>query len=103
MACNGAREIYWWMRFLKRYVSIQQQDFAIWCDNTHTVGMVIMIDPKLKAKLRHINIRHSWPRQEVRNSKINISQKPTDQMLTDGMAKVLPTQKHQEFVEMPGL
>jgi hypothetical protein len=100
---NGAREVYWWIRFFKAIRLDPEQDIEIWCDNSQTVGLLTKIDPELKTRLRHVDIHHHWLRQEVSAGNVNITWKPTNEMPADGLTKALSIQKHQEFVKMLGL
>jgi hypothetical protein len=100
---NGAREVYWWMRFFKAIRLDPEQDIQIWCDNAQTVGLLTKIDPEFKTKLRHVDVHNHWLRQEVQNQHLRIAWQETDKMPADGLTKALSREKHQEFVNMLGL
>src|SRR5215469_878912 len=91
------------MRFFKAIGLCLDKDIEIWCDNQQTVGLLTKLDPKLKTKLRHVDVHHHWLRQEVQEGNIRISWRPTSEMPTDGMTKALPAPKHQEFVKILGM
>ena len=59
--------------------------------------------PVLITKLKHVDIRRHWLREQVADDKIKIAWIPTGQMPADGLTKALPWQKHQNFVCQLGL
>ena len=54
-------------------------------------------------KLRHVDIHGYWLRQEVQRGGTRVEWVSIVQIVVDGMTKALPSQKHQEFVNMLGL
>ncbi|KAI0568176.1 hypothetical protein Alg130_12280 [Pyrenophora tritici-repentis] len=44
-----------------------------------------------------------WLRQEVEAGRIHVDWKPTAYMPADGLTKVLPRQKHAQFIKQLGL
>ncbi|KAI1665821.1 hypothetical protein L13192_09505 [Pyrenophora tritici-repentis] len=54
---------------------------------------------KLSTKLKHVDIHQNWIRQEVEENRLYVHWKPTNQMPADGMTKMLPRQKHIEFIQ----
>jgi len=59
--------------------------------------------PKLQTALKHVDIHQSWLRQQVQNKLITIEWVPTADMVADGFTKLLPPQKHAEFVKQLNL
>jgi len=59
--------------------------------------------PKLQTALKHVDIHQSWLRQEVQAKRIKVEWIPTTEMVADGFTKVLPAQKHAEFVKQLNL
>jgi hypothetical protein len=57
----------------------------------------------LQTKLRHVDIHNHWLRQEAARKKIQVVYTPTDDMMADGLTKVLPYEGHQRFVRQIGL
>jgi hypothetical protein len=72
---------------------------VIWCDNQQTVGIVTKEQDKLSTKLKHVDIHQSWVRQEVEAHRLHVQWRSTNQMPADGMTKILPRQKHIEFIQ----
>jgi len=91
------------MRFFKAIGLCLDKDIEIWCDNQQTVGLLTKLDPKLKTKLRHVDIHHHWLRQEVQEGNIQITWRPTNEIPADGMTKALMALNHQDFVKLLGM
>ena len=69
------------------------------CDNRQTLRILDKEMLKLDTKLRHVDIHRHWLRQEVQAGRINVSWMPTAEMPADGFTKVLPRQKHDDFIK----
>jgi hypothetical protein len=76
---------------------------SLWCDNQQTVSLAIKESEKLQTKLKHVDIHQNWVRQEVTNGQLCVEWKPTSAMPADGLKKILPRQKHTEFLRQLGL
>jgi hypothetical protein len=100
---HTASHLYWWRRFFK-YISLElNQDYLIQCDNLQTVRLLLQETPKLVTKLRHVDIHSHWLRQEVDREKLKVEWISTSEMKADGFTKVLPRQKHENFVRQLNL
>ena len=88
-----------WCRLFKGLSLKLNQTPIIWCDNQQTVGIVTKEQDKLSTKLKHVDIHQNWIRQEVEGNRLYVHWKPTNQMPADGMTKILPRQKHAEFIQ----
>jgi hypothetical protein len=100
---EAAKSIFWWKRLFNAIDFDPEHNISIQCDNRQTIGLLTKEDPMFRTKLRHVDIHGHWLRQEVQNGNIHINWVPTAEMLADGMTKILPDQKHQEFIKMLGL
>jgi hypothetical protein len=58
---------------------------------------------KVHTKLRHVDIHQHWLRQEVQASHISIQWIKMSEMPADGLTKILPRQKHYEFMRQISL
>jgi hypothetical protein len=58
---------------------------------------------RIQTKLRHVDIHQMWLRQEVDSGRITVEWKPTADMPADGFTKLLPRQKHKNFIRQLGL
>jgi hypothetical protein len=97
---DAARSLQWWKRFLDRISFKPSHAITLRCDNQQTVTLLTAEHAKIDTKLRHVDIHGHWVRQEVSKGKINIKWVPTAKMVADGLTKILPRQKHEEFVRM---
>ena len=57
----------------------------------------------LQMKLRYIDIHNHWLRQEAARKRIRIVYTLTDDMMADGLTKVLLYEAHKRFVQQIGL
>ena len=71
---------------------------TIYCDNQQTVGIVNKDLDRLHTKLRHVDIHQMWIRQEAEAQRLIVKWVPTNKMAADGLTKILPKVKHQEFI-----
>jgi hypothetical protein len=97
---DAARSLQWWKRFLERIAFKPSHTIALRCDNQQTVTLLTSEHAKIDTKLRHVDIHGHWLRQEVSEGRISIKWVPTARMAADGLTKLLPRQKHEEFVRM---
>jgi len=95
--------VFWWRRLFSALQVDLQRQITIQCDNRQTIDLLTRKDAQYYTKLRHIDIYHHWLRQEAQQGRIDIRWTPTASMGADGLTKLLPAQKHQEFVKMLGL
>jgi hypothetical protein len=75
----------------------------IYNDNLQTIRLLTSEIAKIDTKLRHIDIAQCWLRESVQKGILNVAYLPTAQMIADGMTKLLPPQKHKEFIKQLGL
>ena len=92
-----------WYRFFRSISFNLSNRPVIWCDNQQTVSIVTKAQDKLASKLKHVDIHQLWLRQEVNAGHIDVKWLPTAEMPADGLTKILPRQKHIEFVRQLGL
>jgi hypothetical protein len=76
---------------------------ALWCDNAQTVRLVQGDAGRIETKLCHVDIHQMWLRQEVDSGRITVEWKPTAQTPADGFTKLLPCQKHNNFIKQLGM
>jgi hypothetical protein len=67
------------------------------------VDLLTSDEPKVRMKLRHINIHQHWLRQEVQAGRVSIRWIKMSEMPVDGLTKILPRQKHYEFMRQISL
>jgi hypothetical protein len=93
-----AKEAIWWRRFFESIEYDPMEKLHIRCDNRQTLRVLKKEMLKLDTKLKHVDIHRHWLRQEVQAGRISVSWCPTAEMPADGFTKVLPRQKHEEFL-----
>ncbi|UPX17729.1 uncharacterized protein EKO05_0008069 [Ascochyta rabiei] len=94
----AASQIEEWMRFFAGINLTLDCTPTIQCDNQQTVGIVTKEHNKLHTKVKYVDIRQLWIRQEVTASRINVQWVPTDHMPAEGLTKILPKQRFAEFL-----
>ena len=100
---EAGKAVYWWKRLFEAVKFNPEQEIEIQCDNEQTVGLLTKDEPQLRTKLRHVDISRHWLRQEVQEGNLHVRWVPTAEMGADGLTKLLPTQKHQNFVRQLGM
>ena len=76
---------------------------TLYCDNQQTVGAVIKPPDRYQTRMKHVNIQRLWVRQEVEAGRLAVHWVSTNNMPADGFTKILPRQRHFEFVKQLGL
>lgn len=97
---DAGRSLLWWMRFLDRISFKPSHPITLRCDNQQTVNLLTSEHAKIDTKLRHVDIHGHWLRQEIREGRITIKWVPTAKMAADGLTKILPRQKHEDFIKI---
>jgi hypothetical protein len=92
-----------WLRLFRQLKLDLQEDTYIYCDNMQTISLLKKETPKLQTALRHVDIHQNWLRQEVQNNAIAVEWIPTASMPADGFTKMLPAQKHTQFIKQLGI
>jgi hypothetical protein len=98
-----AKTALWWKRLLNGIGFDDEMITTIYCDNAQTVDLVTKDGRQAYTKLRHVDIRRAWSKQEIDAGNIKVEWTNTATMAADGLTKPLPGQKHQAFVEMLGM
>jgi hypothetical protein len=96
-------ESQYWDRFCRNIGFTLQTKKALWCDNAQTVRLVQGDADRIQTKLRHIDIHQMWLRQNFSSGRVAIEWKPTADMSADGFTKLLPRQKHENFIRQLSL
>ena len=92
----------WWDRFFE-VIAFQISPTHIKYDNRQIIRAFTVLGASFSTKLRHVNIHRHWLRQEVQNERITIQWTPSNTILADGLTKMLPPQRHKEFIKLIGL
>ena len=101
---TGASELYSLQRLFQGLdFNLGRPVTTIYCDNQQTIRLVTSEIPQLTTRLKHVDIRQHWLRQEVSNGRLDIQYLPTTDMPADGLTKALSPQKFRIFVQQLGL
>ena len=91
------------MHLFKKLRFNVEHDLIFYNDNFQILRIFISETSKIETKLKHINITQCWLRQQVQNGQLNVNYLPTAQMVTDDFIKMLPFQKHKNFIQQLNL
>ena len=72
-------------------------------DNLQTIRLLTKEEPIIKTRLKHVDIYQHCLRECVQSKQIKVSWVSTNNMVADGMTKVLSKQKHSIFVRLVNL
>lgn len=99
-ASSAGTELLWWWRLFKDIKFDPDNKQILYCDNQQTIRLVTAATPRLKTSLRHVDIHHHWLRQEAQNQQVNLTYIPTSVQPADGLTKLLPRQRHENWVSL---
>jgi len=74
--------------------------WEIYCDNQQTIRLVVGENERITTRLRHVDIRNMWLRQEHAKGSFQVTYLPTKEMPADGLTKYLPGLQFQRFKEL---
>ena len=101
--CITAKVFIEWLRFFAQIAFYIDKEPTIKCDNLQTIRLLKKETPKLQTALRHVDIHQCWLRQEVQAGRIDVEWVDSNHNLADGFTKLLPPQKHIEFIRQLNL
>jgi hypothetical protein len=99
-ASSAGTELLWWWRLFKDIEFDPSNEQILYCDNQQTIRLLTAATPRLKTSLRHVDVHHHWLRQEAQSSNINLTYIPTKCQPADGLTKLLPRQRHENWVKL---
>jgi hypothetical protein len=96
---NMAKELAWWKHFFNSIHFNPGHELKIYGDNQQAIRILTNSILQFSTKLRHVDISKNWLRQEVQTWHILIEWVPTVDMPANGLTKILPRQKHKNFIQ----
>jgi hypothetical protein len=99
-ASAASTELIWWWRIFDSIKFDPGHERLLYCDNQQTIRLLTSTIPRLKTSARHIDIHHHWLRQEALSGNINISYISSNCQPADGLTKLLPRQKHENWISI---
>ncbi|EEA27851.1 hypothetical protein PMAA_026930 [Talaromyces marneffei ATCC 18224] len=101
---QGVKEGKYILRLLLELdIRFQTPTLHVYCDNKQTLGLLEKDAPRLRTKLRHVDIHNHWVRQEVQKGDVQVHYMPTKDMIANGLTKALSKQEHQIFLNQIGV
>lgn len=100
---EAGKSLCMWTRLFDTIMFSSGHPVVLQCDNQQTISLLTKESSQLRTKLRHIDIHRHWLRQEVQSGRIPVQWAKTSDMVADGLTKLLPRQKHVEFVRLLGM
>jgi hypothetical protein len=102
---HAGKEFIWWLNLFKKigFSPDSNDQMTLYNDNTQTIRLLTSEIPKVDTKLRHVDVAQCWLRECVQRGILKVDYLPTAKMTADGLTKMLPPQKHKEFVKQLGL
>lgn len=98
---QGARSFLAYQRLLQQLeLRFKQPKLTISCDNQQTIGLVTKKNPQLTTSLKHVDVQRLWIRQAIQRQQLLVEWVSTNDMISDGLTKVLPIQKFQHFIQL---
>lgn len=95
-----SKEAVYLRRFLKE-LGINAGTIKVSCDNIG--AQKLATNPVFHSRTKHIDIRHHFVREKIKNGEIHLEYVPTEEMTADVLTKGLTKQKHIKGVELLGL
>ena len=100
---HAGSEMIWWKRLFNQLRLQFDRTPVLYCDNLQTLRVIQKEAIKLNTKLRHVDIHQHWLRQAHQDGRLQFEWLETNDMPADGLTKLLPPQRHHEFVKQLNL
>jgi hypothetical protein len=94
---HTARETIALQRFFRELRLKLEAPWTIFCDNQQTIRLIVGENERIATRLRHVDIKNMWLREQYRNGSFEVEYLPTSSMPADGMTKNLPRYKFEHF------
>ena len=99
-----AGQTYWGRRlFQSLHFEVADDSYTVYCDNKRAVDVANSTDGAVITKMKHVDIRQMWIRQEVKEGRLQVVWVPTANQKADGFTKLLPKHKFEDFVACLGM
>ena len=105
----AAKEALWWQRFLASLPDMlwpTTEDSispVVLNDNLQTLRVLKLHNSRFKTRLRHVDIKRSWIKQQVQRKTISVQHISTKENLADAMTRIYPGPRYGEIREALGL
>jgi len=100
---DAASELLALERLFTSLTLVLNQRLTILCDNQMTIRLVNSLLPRLKTRLRHVDIHSCFLREKVHEGRLLVSWTSTTEMPADGLTKALQQGTFERFRDQLGL
>ena len=97
---NAAQEATW-LKQLNQDLQVSTDPIVIYEDNQSAIS--IAKNPQFHGRVKHINIKYHFIREQVRDNIIKLVYCETSEMIADMLTKALGRIKFEKFREMAGI
>ena len=101
VALAGAPQETTWLKQLYQDLQGSNEPIVIYEDNQSAIS--IAMNPQFHGRVKHINIKYHFVRDQVSGNNIEVVYCQTDEMVADMLTKALGRVKHEKFREMAGV
>jgi Reverse transcriptase (RNA-dependent DNA polymerase) len=98
---SAGQEILWLRNLFSELGYSLSSPSPLWIDSNSALS--VAKNPEHHGRMKHLDLRFYWLRDEVEKGTIHIAHLRTDEMPADVLTKPLVRVKHERFVEMLGL
>ena len=95
---HAGKEALYWTHLFNKLGFNPGHRMLIFNDNLQAIRLLNSEIGRLNTKLRHVDIAQCWLRQYVQLGHLSVDYLPTSRMVSDGLTKLLPPQKHRDFI-----
>ena len=101
---HAAKQEMWWQRLLHSLpISLHMPTPTIQNDNHMALRALQLPDSRFTTRLKHVDIKRSWIRQQVQENQLNVEYIPTSENLADGLTRIYPANRYEAFRRSLGL
>jgi hypothetical protein len=100
-AVSAGQEILWLRNLFEELGYPQETSSSLYLDNQSAIA--VARDPEHHGRMKHLDLRTYWLRQEVDSGKIKVGHVPTTEMPADLLTKALSKPKVEYLRKMLGL
>ena len=98
---DAAKEATWLGRLIEELGVQNVYPITLYCDNQGAIALTH--NPENHQRTKYIDIRYHFIREKVEDGTIALDFLPTEQMIADGLTKLLPPANYKGFQEQLGL
>ena len=95
---EAGKKVVWLRELLLELNQIDDAPALIWMNNLNV--KVFSENPEFHRRIKHIDVRYHWVREEVANGLLQLEYIPTAQMTADGLTKPLESLQFSAFLTM---